>query len=66
MPLLLADACAGNARQPFRAVVPGDDESLGIDEDHGVVHVVQQFGLEERYSLDDAPAAGAGRRVKSQ
>ena len=66
MPALLADARAGDARQPFGPVVPLHDAALRIDEDHGVVHVVQQLGLEERCFALARLAAGAGAAVKSQ
>ena len=59
LPALLADARAGNARQPFGTMVPDHDAAPRVDEDHGVVHVVEELGFEDRGL---ALAAGNGRR----
>ena len=53
-PLTLTDAGTGDTRQPFRPTIPQRHATVGVDEHHRVVHVLQQFRLEQR--------VGPGRR----
>ena len=59
VPALLVEARAGDARQPFGPVVPLHNAALRVDEDHGVVHIVQELALEDRRF---AQRAGGGER----